>query len=76
MINYGTVTVHYPDGKEFTYTSQTLDDPIWNIGRFKFDKNTGVYEESGKLEKCNGYFEVVEKSEDGHDVWVEFIDYP
>lgn len=69
-MNNTHITVHYDNGKIWTFTYENPEDSIWNIG-FKFDNTYGVFLNSGAVDNV-GYFEVVEKSEDGKDVWVEY----
>ena len=65
------VTVHYDDNNSHTYPSQDIDCYYWKIGH-KFSYDSSIFEYYG-VEKYSGYFEVVEKSEDGKDVWVEWV---
>ena len=68
-MSYITVNVHYENGRTAKYSGENSKHNYWNIG-YRFLYDTGVYSDS-KMPIRNGYFEVVEKSEDGVDVWVE-----
>ena len=64
------ITVHYEDGTKSILYGETPALYYWNIG-YKFDYHTGVFgaANNGTLSGC---FEIVEKSFDGSEVWVEY----
>lgn len=66
------ITVHYEDNRTQEYRSENPKVHYWAMG-YRFDYCTGVFC-SSRMGKTHGYFEIVEKSEDGSEVWVEYYE--
>lgn len=71
MFGYSVVTVHYINGDIATYPDQDTRQGWWKIG-YRFGPGSSIYNEK-VCPRSLGWFEITEKSEDGLDVWVEWV---
>ncbi len=70
---YINILVHYPNGKDYTW-SVSRDSRLFKLDS-EWDDDTGVYCRAQDLgmKISGGYFQVTELSEDKTEAWLEYI---